>query len=129
MQICYEKDRKRTIRSDGSVDYETMNKIKRAFEAENNTLNPNVKKQSSFVDYYGDLVSQVANSGFVYNSLLDSQAATVTAAANAREQIIGVSQDEELTFMVKFQNAYNASSRYINVVDEMLEHILNTLGT
>ena len=106
-----------------------MNKIKRAFEAENNTLNPNVKKQSSFVDYYGDLVSQVANSGFVYNSLLDSQAATVTAASNAREQIIGVSQDEELTFMVKFQNAYNASSRYINVVDEMLEHILNTLGS
>ena len=117
------------VLADGSVDYETINKIKRAFEAENNTLNPNVKKQSSFVDYYGDLVSQVANSGFVYNSLLDSQAATVTAAANAREQIIGVSQDEELTFMVKFQNAYNASSRYINVVDEMLEHILNTLGT
>ena len=63
------------------------------------------------------------------SSLLDSQAATVNAASNAREQIIGVSQDEELTFMVKFQNAYNASSRYINVVDEMLEHILNTLGS
>ena len=50
------------------------------------------------------------------------------ATSNAREQVIGVSQDEEMTFMIKFQNAYNASSRYINVVDDMLEHIINTLA-
>ena len=114
---------------DGSVDYSTMEVLKAAFENEETTLNPNVKKKSSYVDYYGDLVSQIANSGYVYKSLLDSQEATVAAAENAREQIIGVSEDEELTYMVKFQNAYNASSRYINVVDEMLEHIINTLGT
>ena len=47
----------------------------------------------------------------------------------AREQVIGVSSDEELSNMIKFQNAYNASSRYINVISEMLEHIINTLGT
>ena len=113
---------------DGSVDFGVMEKLKAAFEDETTTLNPNVKKKSSYVDYYGDLVSQIANSGYVYRSLLDSQQATVSAADNAREQIIGVSQDEELTHMIKFQNAYNASSRYINVVDEMLEHIINTLG-
>ena len=44
------------------------------------------------------------------------------------QTVIGVSSDEELANMIKFQNAYNASSRYINVIDEMLEHILNTLG-
>ncbi len=116
------------VLTDNSVDFQTMEKIKAAFEAEESTLNPNVKKKSSFVDYYGDLVSQIANSGAVYKSLLDSQEKTVTATSNAREQVIGVSQDEELTYMIKFQNAYNASSRYINVVSEMLEHILNTLG-
>ena len=31
--------------------------------------------------------------------------------------------------MIKYQNAFNAASRYINVVDEMLEHIVNTLGS
>jgi len=117
------------VKVDGSVDYDLMEKLKAAFESEDTTLNPNVKKQSSFIDYYGDLVSQIANSGYVYKSLLDSQKATVSSADNAREEVIGVSQDEELTFMIKFQNAYNASSRYINVVDEMLEHILNTLGS
>ncbi len=116
------------VKIDGQVDYTTMENLKAAFTAENMTLNPNVKKKSSFEDYYGDLVSQVANSGSVYRSLIDSQEKTVAATSNAREQIIGVSQDEELTFMIKFQNAYNASSRYINVVDDMLEHIINTLA-
>ena len=81
-----------------------------------------------FVDYYTDLVSQVANSGSVYRSIYENQQATVEATDSAREQVIGVSSDEELSNMIKFQNAYNASSRYINVISEMLEHILTTLG-
>ncbi|MCR5799389.1 MAG: flagellar hook-associated protein FlgK [Lachnospiraceae bacterium] len=114
---------------DGSVDFTTMEEMKKAFTVEDTSLNINVKKKSNFVDYYSDLISQVANSGSVYKSILDSQEATVTETDNARQQIIGVSTDEEMTFMIKFQNAYNASSRYINVVDEMLEHIINTLGS
>ena len=46
-----------------------------------------------------------------------------------RQGSIGVATDEELANMVKFQNAYNASSRFINVIDECIEHIINTLGT
>ena len=80
------------------------------------------------MDYYTDLVSQVANSGAVYRSIYTNQESTVESANSAREQVIGVSSDEELSNMIKFQNAYNASSRYINVISEMLEHIINTLG-
>ena len=54
---------------------------------------------------------------------------TVKTILDAREQIVGTSSDEELEFMIKFQNAYNAASRYINVVSEMLEHIVTTLGS
>ena len=116
------------IKPDESIDYDTMTEMKNAFMAESNVLNPTVKKYSNFVDYYGDLVSQVANSGSVYGSILTNQQETVDSTFSAREQVIGVSHDEELTNMVKYQNAYNAASRYINVIDEMLEHILNTLG-
>lgn len=114
---------------DGQVDYETAEKMKAAFEEEAYTLNPNVQKKSSFINYYTDLISQVGNSGSVYRSIYENQKATVEATDGAREQIMGVSSDEELSSMIKFQNAYNASSRYINVISEMLEHILNTLGT
>lgn len=114
--------------ADGSEDNETVEKLKEAFQDESYVLNPNLKSSANFVDYYSNLVSQVANSGSVFKSILYNQEQTVEATNYAREQIIGVSQDEELTNMIKFQNAFNASSRYINVIDEMLEHIINTLG-
>ena len=70
----------------------------------------------------------MATSGSVGKSILDAQKVTVSGIRDAREQIVGVSQDEELQFMIQFQNAFNANSRYINVVSEMLDHLLRTLG-
>lgn len=116
------------IKEDGEIDYDTMEVMKQKFMEESNTLNPKVKKKTNFVDYYGDLVSQVANSGSVNKSILFNQQTTVNATFTSREQVIGVSTDDELTYMVKFQNAYNASSRYINVINEMLEHLINALA-
>ena len=129
MQLLQQPTKMGFVLPDGSVDFTTMEQLKAEFMEEDNVLNINIKKKSSFVDYYSDLVSQVANSGYLYESILKNQEQTVNATSNAREQIIGVSTDEELSHMIKFQNAYNAASRYINVVDEMLEHIVNTLGS
>ena len=113
---------------DGSEDQATAEALKAAFTEEIYTLNPNMKKTTTFVDYYTDLVSQVGNSGFVYRSIYENQENAVESIESARQQVVGVSSDEELSNMIKFQNAYNASSRYINVISEMLEHIINTLG-
>lgn len=113
---------------DGSEDIKTAEALKAAFTEEIYTLNPNVKKTTTFVDYYTDLVSQVGNTGQVNRSIYLNQESTVEGIESARQQVVGVSSDEELSNMIKFQNAYNAASRYINVVSEMLEHIINTLG-
>ncbi|MBD5494654.1 MAG: flagellar hook-associated protein FlgK [Lachnospiraceae bacterium] len=113
---------------DSSEDNVTMEKLKNAFEESIYTLNPNVQTPVCFVDYYKNLVAQVANSGSVFADILDNQTITVDSLFSSREQVIGVSSDEELTNMIMYQNAYNASSRYINVISEMLEHILTTLG-
>ena len=116
------------MKRDGSVDIETAEKLKDAFTEEVYTLNPEVKKRTTFLDYYNDLISQVANSGSVYRSIFTNQEDTVEATENARQQIIGVSSDEELSNMIRFQNAFNASSRYVNAISEMLAHLINTLG-
>ncbi len=114
--------------ADGTEDTATAEALKDAFTEEIYTLNPNVLKKTTFADYYSDLVAQVANSGSVYRSIYANQCDTVESTYNARQQIVGVSSDEELSNMIRFQNAFNASSRYINVISEMLEHIINTLG-
>ena len=113
---------------DGSEDNTAMEKLKAAFQEYAYTLNPNVQTPVNFVEYYKNLVAQVANSGEVYGDIMTSQTITVDSIESAREQVVGVSSDEELTNMVMYQNAYNASSRYINVISEMLEHLIMALA-
>ena len=112
---------------DGSEDIETATALRDLFSQEQYTLNPYVQKRTSIVGYYSDLVSQVAGSGYVYKSIYQNQMNTVEYTESARDQVSAVSQDEELTQMIKLQNAYNASSRYINAVNEMLEHMVTSL--
>ena len=113
---------------DGSEDTATMEALKKVFTDEKFRLNPDVIKKVNLNDYYSDLVSQVSNSGYMYNSIYENQSKTVSAAESAKDQVEAVSSDEELSNMIKFQSAYNASSRFINVVDEMMEHLLNSLA-
>ena len=112
---------------DGSEDIVTMEALKKVFTEEVYTLNPTVIKKVSLNEYYSDLVSQVSNSGYMYSSIYENQAKTVSAAESAKDQVEAVSSDEELSNMIKFQSAYNASSRFINVVDEMMEHLIMSL--
>ncbi len=114
--------------ADGSEDKATAEALSNAFNEEIYKLNPHVNKKSTFMDFYSDMVAQVSNSGYAFRSILANQQNTVESTSNAREQVIGVSSDEELSNMIKFQNAYNASSRYINAISEMLEHVINALA-
>lgn len=117
------------IKPDGSADYELGKALKGVFTKDGYKLNPNTETTCTLASFYNDLVAQVGNTGLVYSGILLNQLNTVETTEFARQEIVGVSSDEELSNMIKFQNAYNASSRYINVVDELLEHIINTLGT
>ncbi|NLL75888.1 MAG: flagellar hook-associated protein FlgK [Clostridiales bacterium] len=113
---------------DGKEDMVTMKKLVNAFSEETHTLNPNLKTKTNLMKYYSSLISQVSNTGEANKDIAAAQANTVNEAFSTREQVVGVSSDEEMEFMIKFQNAYNAASRYINVINEMTEHIINTLG-
>lgn len=116
------------MKADGSVDYETAEKLKSMFEDAKYTLNPESNTKLNINSFYSSFVAQIANDGSVIRNIRDNEQLTVDSTENARQQIIGVSTDEELSNMIRYQNAYNASSRYINVINEMLEHLLNALG-
>lgn len=118
----------RMKKDNGEIDYDTATALKDAFAAEDYVLNPDLTQKLCFKDYYTALVEQVTNSASVSEALKDAQMKTSDAAYEAREQILGVSSDEELQFMITFQNAYNASSRYITTINDMLESIITSYG-
>lgn len=45
-----------------------------------------------------------------------------------RQEISGVSLDEEMTRMVQAQQSFNAAARMLNTVDEMLDKVINGMG-
>lgn len=114
---------------DGREDHTLAGALTQLFSEEVHTLNPNVKTPTNYANYYNNLISQVVNTASVMRGVAANQEIAVNSIASDREQVLGVSSDEELSNMIMFQNAYNASSRYINVVSEMLEHIIATLGS
>lgn len=115
------------LKQDGQVNYALAEELAALWDAEGLTVDPNDTNQVGFMDYYNNMVGAYGTLGSVYESTAASLNDTVTSVSNQRQQVIGVSSDEELTKMIKFQNAYNASSRFINVINEMIEHIIMQL--
>lgn len=97
------------------------------WQGEFGTLDPNSLTTYNFCDYYGAMVGQFAVQGNVWNGIIENQQITVNSVNNSRQNVMGVSTDEELADLIKYQQCYNASSRYITVVDEMIEHLITNL--
>lgn len=110
---------------DSSADFNIGKKFVEAFQKEGIYLNPNATDISSFENCYIDLINQAATSGYVFQGLYEFEQLAMEQAENERQTVIGVSSDEELEHMIMYQNAYNAASRYINVINSMLDTLLN----
>jgi flagellar hook-associated protein 1 FlgK len=111
----------------GSFDPEAVNKLMDVWQNAFSTLSPNTLTQYNFNDYYTAFTSEIANRGEQFDTIGDNQASMAESINNKRSTISGVSSDEELTNLIKYQHAYNASARYVNVVSEMLKDIIDKL--
>lgn len=58
-----------------------------------------------------------------------NQQALVDQVDSRRQSVSGVSLDEEMADMIKYQHAYNAAARSLTTFDEMLDKVINGMGT
>ena len=79
---------------------------------------------SSFAQGVSRLGHELADA----NSTVDSQAGIEKLVRSKRDNVSGVSLDEEMADLMKFQRAFQASSRVFNIMDELLDNIVNQLG-
>jgi flagellar hook-associated protein 1 FlgK len=71
------------------------------------------------------LVSQVGFHVQTAKTNARHQADMMTYLENYRESVSGVSLDEEMVNLVKFEAAYNAAAKMVSVADEMLNSLMN----
>ncbi|WP_455056865.1 flagellar hook-associated protein FlgK [Jutongia sp.] len=91
-------------------------------------LDPNSQASYNFDDYYTNMIGGLGIRGNDWNNMVDYQTSLAESIEDRRQQVAGVSSDEELVNMMKYQHAYNAASRYINTIDSMLETLIERLG-
>lgn len=111
----------------GEFDIETAEKLISAWQVTFATLDPNSLTEYNFNDYYTAFTGSIATTGEKMNTIASTQESLVNSIDNERTSTHGVSSDDELTDLIKFQQSYNAASRYFTVIDEMLEHIVTRL--
>lgn len=109
---------------DNSVVAGMLNKWQESF----GYLEPESSAAMNFRDYYRGLVGNLGNVGFIAGGQTENQTFMAMQIDNQRNMLMGVSSDEELGNMMKYQHAYNAASRVVTVVDSMIEQVVTSLG-
>ncbi|MCM1307095.1 MAG: flagellar hook-associated protein FlgK [Butyrivibrio sp.] len=114
-------------RADGADDYKTAAELLAVFSKDTLTYNGGLDGLT-FEEFFSTMTADSATTGKIYKSMANNEAQLAAGLDNRRQEIMGVSSDEELGNMIKYQQAYNAASRYINVVSEMIETLIHNTG-
>jgi flagellar hook-associated protein 1 len=80
-------------------------------------------------DYYAQLLYRVGTDEKSAKAGMETQTDLLEQLKNQRAALSGVNLDEEAINIIKYQKAYQASSRLANVLDELSGEILNLLGS
>jgi flagellar hook-associated protein 1 len=73
----------------------------------------------SISEYYSQTVTNLGSAINSANTLFDSQSLVVSSLTEQQDSVSGVSVDEEMTDLIKFQRAYEAAAKVISTVDQM----------
>lgn len=98
-------------------------------EVKNALLNYTEGETASFESYFKGVIGEMAIQSQQANRMANNGSVLRQSVEERRQSVSSVSLDEEMTNMIKFQHAYNASARMISLQDELLDKIINGMGT
>jgi flagellar hook-associated protein 1 len=81
------------------------------------------------VDAWGNLVYQVATDSRAAAQSLLSHEQVMQQLKNLRDQISGVSIDEEAAMLLRFQRSYEANAKFFQVTDQTLDLLMSLVRT
>ena len=78
--------------------------------------------------FFSKAVGKIGQALAGANARVDDQANIERLVRGQRDSVSGVSLDEEMADLMKFQRAFQASSRVFTVIDDLLDVVVNQLG-
>lgn len=81
----------------------------------------------NFDNYYNGMIIQMGVDGQQCSRELENTELLIDKINLRKDSVSGVSLDEEMVNMVKFQHAYNAAAKIISTMDELFETIINQI--
>lgn len=85
-------------------------------------------KHNSFADFMNNAATTLANDSYANSYALKNDVTVLNSIQNSRDSMSGVSLDEEASNMMMYQAAYNAASRLMTALDEVLNTLINSTG-
>jgi len=82
----------------------------------------------SFDEYGTTIRFDVANTLHTAKQTAETSRILTLAANNQRTAVAGVSLDEEMVGLVKYNHAYNGAARVITAMDDLLDRLINGTG-
>ena len=110
-----------------AVDFQMAERLVEIWNVQGMHINPTDRYPCTFQDFYDKMIAKLGTDGNIYKSSSDTLSTTTASLENSRQQVLGVTSDEELGKLIKYQSAYNASSRYMTVISQMTELIVTGL--
>ncbi len=81
--------------------------------------------QQTFAQHFSRTVAALGQAVSSITSQQSDQAVVLNMVNQQRSSVSGVSLDEEMTDMMKYQKAYTASAKLVSTIDEMLDTVMN----
>lgn len=79
-------------------------------------------------EYWASVIGGLGVDAQKARQMIASQEVVVGHLEMQREEMSGVSLDEEMTSMIRYQHAYHAAARMMTAVDDMLETVILRMG-
>jgi flagellar hook-associated protein 1 len=83
----------------------------------------------TFDEFFRSVIGQLGVQTQEATRQADNQQILIEQVDSRRQSVSGVSLDEEMANMIKYQHAYNAAARAMTAFDEMLDKVINGMGT
>jgi flagellar hook-associated protein 1 FlgK len=83
---------------------------------------------ADFDEYFQLFIGDLGTKGYEADYMLAAQQGVCDQIQSQRDAVMGVSTDEEMLDIIKFQQGVGAISRYMTALDDMLDRVINGMG-